>query len=139
MRTVALILLLAGPLKPGFYIKIKNDPWMDLVIEDTHDLGPNNLPIISVAHYSDQHGDLMRDPEMLFEMEQSGLEITLMPFYWRNDYAGVEQYSASKVEGQWIVNTKLRLEQLAFARTWDANLQAQGVVGAFLRQQEGGT
>jgi hypothetical protein len=112
---------------------------MDLVIEDTHDFGPSNLPVISVAHYSEQHGDLMRDPEMLFEMEQSDTEITLIPFYWRNDYAGIEQYSASRVEGQWIVNAKLRLEQLAFARTWDANLQAQGFVGAFLRQRKGST
>jgi hypothetical protein len=79
----------------------------------------------------------MRDPEMLFEMEQSGTEIMLIPFYWRNDHSGIEQYSASKLEGQWIVNAKLRLEQLAFSRTWDANLQAQGYVGAFLRQQKG--
>jgi len=139
MRTVALILQLAAPLKPGFYIKVKNEPWMDLVIEDTHELGPNNLPVISVAHYSKQHGDLMRDPEMLFEMEKSGTEITLTPFYWRNDYAGIEQYSASRVESQWIVNAKLRLDQVAFARTWDSNLRAQNFVAAFVRQQKGST
>jgi hypothetical protein len=108
-----------------------------LGIEDTHDLAPNNLPVISVAHYSEQHGDLMRDPEMLFEMERSGTEITLIPFYWRNGHSGIEQYSASKVEGQWIVNAKISLQQLTFAKTWDANLQAQGFVGAFLRQRKG--
>ncbi len=136
MKTVASILQLAAPLEPGFYIKVKNEPWMDLVIEDTQELGPNNLPVISVAHYSEQHGDLMRDPEMLFEMEKSGREIVLWPFYWRNDFAGIEQYAASKVEGQWVVNAKLRLDQLAFARTWDSNLRAQNFVAAFLRQQK---
>jgi hypothetical protein len=139
MRTVALILQLAAPLEPGFQIKIENEPWMNLVIEDTQELGPNGLPVISVAHYGEENGDLMRDPEMLFEMEKSATEVMLTPFYWRNDYAGIEQYSVYKVEGQVIVNAKLRLDQLAFARTWDANLRAQGFIGAFLRQQKGDT
>src|SRR5260370_8057065 len=117
MKTVALILQLAAPLKPGFYVKIKNEPWMDLVIEDTQELGPTNLPVISVAHYSEQHGDLMRDPEMLFETKKSGSEIVLWPFYWRNDFAGIEQYAASKVEGQWVVNSKLRLHPLPSAQS----------------------
>jgi hypothetical protein len=139
MRTVALILQLAAPLELGFHIKIENEPWMNLVIEDTQELGPNGLPVISVAHYGEQNGDLMCDPEMLFEMEKSATEVMLTPFYWRNDYAGIEQYSVYKVEGQVIVNAKLRLDQLAFARTWDANLRAQGFIGAFLRQQKGDT
>jgi len=29
----------------------------------------------------------MRDPEMIFEAEESGDETNLAPFYWRNDYA----------------------------------------------------
>ncbi len=40
---------------------------MTLVIEDTQERGPNGLPAISVAHYGEQNGDLMRDPEMVFE------------------------------------------------------------------------
>jgi len=37
--------------------------------------------VISVAHYGEQNGDLMRDPEMCFELTmQNGPE--LIPFYW---------------------------------------------------------
>ncbi len=65
MKTVAMILELAAPLKAGFHIRIENEPWMTLIIEDTQERGPNGLPAISVAHYGEQNGDLMRDPEMI--------------------------------------------------------------------------
>jgi hypothetical protein len=35
------------------------------------------LPAVSVAHYGEQNGDLMRDPEMCFEI---GLPISGKPF-----------------------------------------------------------
>ena len=34
MKTVATILELAAPLQAGFHIRIENEPWMTLVIED---------------------------------------------------------------------------------------------------------
>jgi hypothetical protein len=45
------------------------------------------------------NGHLMRDPEMIFVAEESGDEMNLVPFCWRNDYAGIEQYSAFTDEG----------------------------------------
>ncbi len=81
----------------------------------------------------------MRDPEMIFEAEESGDNMTLVPFYWRNDYAGIEQYSAFTEEGRTLLNAKLRREHIAFAGTWDANLKAQGFLEAFVRQQKGDT
>jgi hypothetical protein len=71
------ILKRAGGWNPGLYLKIENPPYMALVIEATDESGPSGLPAISVAHY----GDLMRDPEMCFELgfaEGPHLE----PFYW---------------------------------------------------------
>ena len=41
---------------------------MALVIEATPEPGPLGLPGLSVAHYGEQNGDLMRDPEMCFEL-----------------------------------------------------------------------
>ena len=41
---------------------------MALVIEATDESGPCGLPAISVCHYGEQNGDLMRDPEMCFEL-----------------------------------------------------------------------
>ena len=82
MRTLALILMEAGPLLPGFHLHIDNSPWMPLDIEDIEISGPNGLPTVSVAHYGQQNGDAMRDPEMLFEMRRDGSDIVLAPYYW---------------------------------------------------------
>src|SRR3984957_19994625 len=112
---------------------------MTLVIEDTQERGPNGLPAISVAHYGEQNGDLMRDPEMIFEAEESGESMNLVPYYWRNDYTGLEQYSACVEEGRTLLNAKLKLEHNAFAHIGDANLKAQGFLEAFVRQQKGDT
>lgn len=139
MKTIATILELAAPLQAGFHIRIENEPWMTLVIEDTQERGPNGLPAISVAHYGEQNGDLMRDPEMIFEAEESGEQMNLIPFYWRNDYAGIEQYSAFAEDGRTLLNAKLKREHIDFARIWDANLRAQGFLEAFVSQQKGDT
>jgi len=130
---------LAAPLQAGFHIRIENEPWMALVIEDTQERGPNGLPAISVAHYGEQNGDLMRDPEMIFRSEESGEQMNLVPFYWRNDYVGIEQYSAFMEGWRTLLNAKLRSQHLAFAGTWDANLSAQGFLEAFVKQQKGDT
>src|SRR5580704_17247031 len=92
MQTLLDILKRAGGWNPGLYLKIENAPYMALVIEATDESGPSGLPAISVAHYGEQNGDLMRDPEMCFELgfaEGPHLE----PFYFRNDYLGIEQWS----------------------------------------------
>ena len=133
MRVIARLLHLAGPLKPGFHIKIENPPWQELVIEDIQQRGPRGFPAISVAHYGEQNGDLMRDPEMLFEAAKSGEEITLRPYYLRNDYAGVEQYSVWR-EGEHVTtNPQLLREHDELTRLWDRNLDQQGFIAAYER------
>jgi hypothetical protein len=133
MKTIVQILELAAPLKPGFHIRVENDPWMALVIEDIQEPGPTGLPVISVAHYGEQNGDPMRDPEMLFEISRQGEETNLIAHYWRNDYVGIEQYSACIGAAP---NPKLQREHAAFARMWDRNLQDQGFLEAFQRQRK---
>lgn len=133
MKTIALVLQAASPLQAGFHFRIENPPWQPLVVEDIQQTGPNGLPVISVAHYGEQNGDPMRDPEMLFELGRRGDEIELTPYYWRNDYVGIEEYSAIEQDDHWLVFTDLRRRHSDFAKTWDANLRAQGYVEAFLR------
>jgi hypothetical protein len=81
----------------------------------------------------------MRDPEMIFEAEETVEQMNLVPYYWRNDYAGIEQHSATTENGQTLVNARLRREHTAFAHIWDANLKAQGFLEAFVRQHKGDT
>jgi hypothetical protein len=68
MQTILRILKQAGGWHHGLYLKIENPPYMALVIEATDESGPCGLPAISVCHYGEQNGDLMRDPEMCFEL-----------------------------------------------------------------------
>ena len=136
MRTVALILHEAGETEPGFHLRIENPPWMPLDIEDVLTSGPNGLPTLSVAHYGKQNGDAMRDPEMLFEVCREGSEIALDPYYWRNDYLGIEQYSSFRDDEQKLFTLAgLKRQHEQFARTWDTNLRAQGFYEAFVRSR----
>src|SRR5437867_1768449 len=106
---------------------------MTLVIAATQERGPNGLPATLRGSLRKQNGDLMRDPEMIFEAEESAEQMNLVPYYWRNDYAGVEQYSAFLEERRTILNAKLRREHTAFAHIWDAHLKAQGFLEAFAK------
>ena len=136
MKTLAAILELTAALEPGFHIKIENSPYMALVIEDIQELGPHGFPVISVAHYGEQNGDLMRDPEMLFEISKNGEKTVLTPHYWRNDYVGIAQYSATIGDGRLTINQKLQREHAEFAEMWDRNLRDQGFLEAFQRQHQ---
>lgn len=135
MQVIARLLRLASPLKPGFHIKVENPPFQDLVIEDTCQRGPRGFATISVAHYGEQNGDAMCDPEMLFEAEEFGKQFILTPYYFRNDFAGVEQYSMLNEGGRISINSRLQKEHEEFAQLWNTNLEQQGFVEAFLRSR----
>ena len=130
MKTVLELIKRAGGWHPGLYLKIDNAPYMELVIEGMDESGPCGLPAVSVAHYGEQNGDLMRDPEMCFELGLAGGP-HLNAFYWRNDYAGVEQWSRFIREGNYCYHTQLHAQHESFARVWDKNLDAQRFVEVF--------
>ena len=87
-----------------------------------------------MAHYGEQNGDLMRDPEMCFEL---GLVqgAHLNPFYFRNDYIGLEQWSRTIERGHYVHLSGLHEQHKQFAKQWDTNLRLQGFAEAFERQQ----
>ena len=130
MQTVLRILERAGGYRPTLYLKIENPPYMALVIQAVPEPGPSGLPAISVAHYREQNGDLMRDPEMCFELVERG-NLALNSYYWRNDYMGSEQWSRNFIDGQSVVLLDLHKLHELFAEVWDGNLRSQGFVEAF--------
>ena len=83
MKTVAKIIETYGGLQwlrqSGNYIRLDNPPYMRLVIEYIGD-GPRGMPSIAVAHYYEQNGDAMRDPEIVVEVnpDENG------PLSWKN-------------------------------------------------------
>jgi hypothetical protein len=130
MQTILHILRQAGGWHHGVHLKIENPPYLELVIEAMDESGPMGLPTLSVAHYGLQNGDLMRDPEMCFELGLAG-GAHLDPFYWRNDYVAVEQWSRNIVRDHYVHLVALHQQHLRFAQTWDANLRMQGFAEAF--------
>ena len=132
MKTILRILELVGDYRPTLYLKIENPPYMALVIEATPELGPTGLPAISIAHYGEQNGDLMRAPEMCFELSKLPLcGLSLSSFYFRNDYLGVEQYSRYRDGENYVFVPDLCEQHEQFARQWDRNIRAQGFLEAF--------
>jgi len=135
MKTVLQILSEAGNYRRDLYLRIENPPYMVLVIEVVPELGPLGAPAISVAHYGEQNGDLMRDPEMCFELTNPlGMGWIMTPYYFRNDFVGVKQFSRTRDAENYIVYPDLFHEHESFARMWDKNLRAQEYLEAFRRR-----
>jgi hypothetical protein len=132
MQTLLDILERAGGYRPNLYLKIENPPYMALVIEATPEPGPLGFPSLSIAHYGEMNGDLMRDPEMCFELSKPAAEkLSLDPYYWRNDYLAIEQWSRNIVNGRYVAILPLHNRHELFAADWSNVLRLQGFVGAF--------
>ena len=89
MKTVLQIIEGAGGLATFTWTRIENPPFMLLVIESLGEPGPNGHRALSIAHYGEQNGDAMRDPEICAEVVVENGAAKLWPYYFRNDYAGV--------------------------------------------------
>lgn len=102
--------------KTGYY-KLSNDPtYMPLTIEI---IGKNQL---SICHYGESNGDLMRDPEMIFYKRNDDW----VPVYFRNDWVGVEEFSCVVTQNQLVIdNEKKQEDQAEFANTWLSNIEDQ--------------
>jgi hypothetical protein len=64
-------------------------------------------------------------------MDFSGAQTLMGTFNWRNDYVAVEQWSRNIIRDRYVFLVALHEQHEHFARTWDANLKAQGYLTAF--------
>ena len=102
---------------------LKADGFMDLNVEIIEE------DLVSFCHYGEQNGDLMRDPEMIFQIieEQKFNQRTVkfeaqrrfIPKYYRNDYAGFEQS---------VLDCPNRRLDYQLPRVWNANIKHQGFI-----------
>ena len=85
-------------------------------------------PLVVLAHTGLQNGDVMFDPEMVFQIHVSGDLKAAEPISFRNDYMGLYQevYRYNDEGKATHVNTRLKAELKSFARTWFRNLKHQG-------------
>ena len=99
------------------YAKLTADGFMDLSVEW---IGENR---IAMAHYGEQNGDLMADPDM--ELIVDFDKKTIMPATYQNDYVNVYQ-QVYLDNNQW--KPKLSKELTSFLSTWLRNVEFQGHV-----------
>lgn len=78
---------------------------------------------ISLAHYGEQNGDAMRDPEMRFALHKESQQF--IPYYYRNDYMGMEQYSVRWADEGVLLNHRLQADHTTFANQWLRNIATQ--------------
>jgi hypothetical protein len=93
----------------------KADGFMDLSVEWISD------DRIAIAHYGEQNGDLMADPDMTLIVDNEAK--TLMPATFQNDYVGVYQEVYTD-DGRWM--PRLSRELTSFLSTWLKNIEFQG-------------
>ena len=82
-----------------------------------------NYHHFSLAHYGQQNGDAMRDPEMLFALHNGTRQF--IPYYYRNDYCGIEQYSVRWTNEGILLNRRLQADHTTFANQCLRNIAAQ--------------
>ncbi|MBV6498467.1 MAG: hypothetical protein CJBNEKGG_00689 [Prosthecobacter sp.] len=118
------------------YLRLENPPFMRLVIEVIGGPYPNGAYEVSVAHYGEQNGDAMRDPEITFLVVPSTEGTTWTPLTFENSYLGTYQVVAeASRDGLIKVKQSRAMNELRnFANQWDLNLKAQGFIEVFQRQ-----
>jgi hypothetical protein len=134
MRRVLQIVKEAGGLENFNWVRIENPPFMPLVIELLAELGPNGHRALSIAHYGEQNGDTMRDPEICAEVVVKNGAMKLWPYYFRNDYVGVERWNRRcDSDGSIFCRPRETRDLERFMELWDANIHDQGFPEAFRR------
>jgi hypothetical protein len=106
-----------------FRLRVENEPYMPLTIEvwDSPILGEGRR--ISVAHYFEQEGDLVPDPEVEIRDDGWPIELSQRDFY--------TQVSLYEHDGRMLFIPRARREVLAFLNnTWAPNLRAQRFIEA---------
>jgi hypothetical protein len=126
MKTVqAIIDLFSGlPHLRNNPIKLELAGFMPLCIEHVG-TGPRGMPLVSVMHYFEQHGDIMRDPDMESEVDTRGI---WHPVSFRQDSLGLMQEAVFRdtETGEVMVRPRLVRDLTRFMNFWDNNLNQQG-------------
>ncbi|MDR4470023.1 MAG: hypothetical protein MRJ68_17275 [Nitrospira sp.] len=87
--------------------------------------------LVSLCHYGEQNGDLMRDPDLVFMFQHAPSGSIAEPVSFRNDYLGLDQevYRYDETGKRTHLDTKLKQDLKEFARIWFSNLNEQGFFG----------
>jgi hypothetical protein len=108
-------------------VRVTVSGFMPLSVEDIGTSGERNR-LVSLCHYGEQNGDLMRDPDIVFMFHALPDGLTAEPVSYRNDYLGVCQdvYRYDEAGTRIQVIPRLKMELKHFSLQWFQNLREQG-------------
>ena len=108
-------------------VRITVPGFMPLSVEE---IGPGGegSRLVSLCHYGEQNGDLMRDPDIVFMFHLLPDGLAAEPVSFRNDYMDTCQdvYMYDDAGKRTHVKPALKRELKDFSRTWFKNLRGQG-------------
>ncbi len=108
-------------------VRITVSGYMPLSVEEIGSSGDGHR-LVSLCHYGEQNGDLMRDPDIVFLFHNLPDGMAAEPVSFRNDYLGIVQdvYRYDETGRRTHVVPSLKQELKEFAESWFANLKDQG-------------
>lgn len=111
--------------KEKYYRKIDNTngSFMPVVIEVIDTPVQGGL-VFSIAHYYEQNGDLMRDPEMTF-WKKNEEEIFPMTYQMDGIFNGYRKSLELLEDGRYAINRRENYDQKVFANMWFRNIKEQ--------------
>ena len=105
-------------LNAGFYLKLRNSPYMDLVLE-------RNGATILVGHYYEQNGDLVSDPVLAF-IDKEGFWQLLRIEQWCGDTT-IRFWDE---KGREMINLKAKKDVESFMEVFRKNIEFQDFLNA---------
>ncbi len=117
-------------------VRITVDGYMPLSIEDIGH-SPDGLRQISLCHYGEQNGDLMRDPDIVYVLRENDGRPLAEPVSFQNDYMGLYQevYTYNGEGKRTHVNPRLQRELVSFSLMGLRNLKQQGFFDKAARRE----
>ncbi|MDH5194426.1 MAG: hypothetical protein OEW32_12130 [Nitrospira sp.] len=108
-------------------VRITVPGYMPLSVEEIGSSGDRHR-LVSLCHYGEQNGDLMRDPDIVFLFHNVPDGVVAEPVAFQNDYLGIVQevYRYDEAGRRTHVVPSLKQELKEFAESWFANLKEQG-------------
>lgn len=104
-------------------LKLDNGTAMALVAEVIGECKAGKF--VSVAHYGEQNGDLMRDPDIV--LLHSSIDGNYYPMSYRNDYMGINQEAMMFGDDGEPNRVCLKMQKdiAVFVGTWMVNVKHQ--------------
>jgi len=108
-------------------VRITVSGYMPLSVEEIGS-SEDGHRLVSMCHYGEQNGDLMRDPDIVFLFHNLPDGAAAEPVSIRNDYLGIVQevYRYDETGRRTYVVSSLKQNLKEFAESWFANLKDQG-------------